>query len=99
MAAKCTHEKDHVKNVKPSSKGVRTHRRAATRGCIADVPGVRTRGKGDSSNNRHDRAHFLATLHAIIRSSERRGLALKEYRRGAFRDEWLSLNLQRRRGQ
>ena len=21
MAAKCTHEKDHVKNVKPSSKG------------------------------------------------------------------------------
>jgi uncharacterized UBP type Zn finger protein len=68
----CPHVKDHVKKVKPKTKGceecLRTgdtwvHLRMCTEcghvGCC------------DSSKNRHARAHFHVTQHPIIKSAER----------------------------
>jgi uncharacterized UBP type Zn finger protein len=72
MADGCSHVQDHVKQVKPSSKGCEeclktgdkwVHLRMCTEcghvGCC------------DSSKNRHARAHFHDTQHPIIQSAER----------------------------
>jgi uncharacterized UBP type Zn finger protein len=72
MAAKCTHEKDHVKNVKPSNKGCEDCLKTGDtwvhlRMCL-ECGHV---GCCDSSKNRHARAHFHATEHPIVRSAER----------------------------
>ncbi|HTJ29685.1 MAG TPA: UBP-type zinc finger domain-containing protein [Acidobacteriaceae bacterium] len=72
MAEGCSHVKEYVKQVKPSSKGCEeclktgdqwVHLRMCTEcghvGCC------------DSSKNRHARAHFHETQHPIIQSAER----------------------------
>src|SRR5579859_1112095 len=72
MATKCAHEKDHIKNVKPSSKGCEDCLKTGDtwvhlRMCL-ECGHV---GCCDSSKNRHARAHFHTTQHPIIRSAER----------------------------
>jgi uncharacterized UBP type Zn finger protein len=72
MAAKCTHEKDHAKNVKPTSKGCEDCLKTGDtwvhlRMCL-ECGHV---GCCDSSKNRHARAHFHTTQHPLIRSAER----------------------------
>jgi len=71
MAA-CSHVKDHVKNVKPSSKGCEDCLKTGDswvhlRMCL-ECGHV---GCCDSSKNRHARAHFHGTQHPIIKSAER----------------------------
>lgn len=72
MAAKCTHEKEHVKKVKPSSKGCEDCLKIGgqwvhLRMCL-ECGHV---GCCDSSPNRHARAHFQEAQHPIIQSAER----------------------------
>ena len=68
----CGHIKDHVKLVKPSSKGCEDCLKTGDtwvhlRMCL-ECGHV---GCCDSSKNRHARAHFAATQHPIIQSAER----------------------------
>ena len=68
----CGHIKDHVKPVKPSSKGCEDCLKTGDswvhlRMCL-ECGHV---GCCDSSKNRHARAHFDATRHPIIQSAER----------------------------
>ena len=68
----CPHVKDHVKKVKPSSKGCEECLKTGDswvhlRMCL-ECGHV---GCCDSSKNRHARAHFHATQHPIITSAER----------------------------
>jgi uncharacterized UBP type Zn finger protein len=72
MAAKCAHEKEHVKKVKPGSKGCEDCLKIGgkwvhLRMCL-ECGRV---GCCDSSPNRHARAHFHETQHPIIQSAER----------------------------
>jgi len=72
MAVKCTHIADHVKNVKPRSKGCEECLKTGDtwvhlRMCL-ECGHV---GCCDSSKNRHARAHFHETQHPIIQSAER----------------------------
>src|SRR5215813_5245118 len=71
MAAQCTHVKDHVKKVKPSSKGCEDclkmgGRWVHLRLCL-ECGHV---GCCDSSKNRHATKHFHATQHPIVQSLE-----------------------------
>ena len=68
----CTHIKDHIKAVKPSSKGCEDCLKTGDtwvhlRMCL-ECGHV---GCCDSSKNRHARAHAEATQHPIIQSAER----------------------------
>ena len=68
----CGHIKDHMKSVKPSSKGCEDCLKTGDtwvhlRMCL-ECGHV---GCCDSSKNRHARAHFAATQHPIIQSAER----------------------------
>jgi hypothetical protein len=72
MTTKCTHVKDHVKNVKPSAKGCEDCLKIGgtwvhLRMCL-ECGHV---GCCDSSPNRHARAHFHEMEHPIIQSAER----------------------------
>jgi uncharacterized UBP type Zn finger protein len=72
MAASCTHIKDHVKKVKPHTKGCEECLKTGDtwvhlRMCL-ECGQV---GCCDSSKNRHARAHFHSTQHPIIQSAER----------------------------
>ena len=72
MAAQCTHVKDHVKNVKPHTKGCEECLKTGDtwvhlRMCL-ECGHV---GCCDSSKNRHARAHFHETQHPLIQSAER----------------------------
>jgi uncharacterized UBP type Zn finger protein len=72
MAVQCTHAKDHVKNVKPHTKGCEECLKTGDtwvhlRMCL-ECGHV---GCCDSSKNRHARAHFGETKHPIIQSAER----------------------------
>ena len=70
--ATCSHVKDHVKKVKPGSKGCEECLKTGDswvhlRMCL-ECGHV---GCCDSSKNRHARAHFQGTQHPIITSAER----------------------------
>jgi uncharacterized UBP type Zn finger protein len=72
MPGKCTHIADHVKNVKPRTKGCEECLKMGDtwlhlRMCL-ECGHV---GCCDSSKNRHARAHFHATQHPIIQSAEK----------------------------
>jgi uncharacterized UBP type Zn finger protein len=72
MTKTCEHVTDHVKAVKPSSKGCEECLKLGDkwvhlRMCL-ECGHV---GCCDSSKNRHARAHFHATQHPIIQSAER----------------------------
>jgi uncharacterized UBP type Zn finger protein len=72
MAAQCTHVKDHVKKVKPQTKGCEECLQTGDtwvhlRMCL-ECGHV---GCCDSSKNRHARAHYHSTHHPIIQSAER----------------------------
>ena len=72
MAGTCTHLKDHMKNVKPHTKGCEECLRVGDtwvhlRMCL-ECGHV---GCCDSSKNRHARAHFHSTKHPLIESAER----------------------------
>lgn len=72
MAKECVHVKDHVKNVKPGTKGCEECLKTGgtwvhLRMCL-ECGHV---GCCDSSPNQHARAHFRQTQHPIIRSAER----------------------------
>ena len=73
MATKCTHEKDHVKKVKPSEQGVR---RLPEDGrhvvAPAHVPGVRARRAAAIPRRIGMRGHiFMRRSIRLIRSAER----------------------------
>ena len=68
----CTHAADHIKKVKPHTKGCEECLKMGDswvhlRMCL-ECGHV---GCCDSSKNRHARAHFHATNHPIIQSAER----------------------------
>ncbi len=68
----CTHAREHIKSVKPSSKGCEDCLKTGDtwvhlRMCL-ECGHV---GCCDSSKNRHARAHFTATNHPIMQSAER----------------------------
>ena len=72
MATKCTHVAEHLKKVKPQSKGCEECLKSGDtwvhlRMCL-ECGHV---GCCDSSPNRHARAHFQATQHPLIQSAER----------------------------
>src|SRR6202158_4784086 len=71
MAAKCTHVKDHVKDVKPGSKGCEDCLKTGDtwvhlRMCL-ECGHV---GCCDSSKNRHATKHFHKSKHPLMRSIE-----------------------------
>jgi len=68
--AVCTHVAEHLKNVKPKTKGCESAQNGDS-WSPADVPGVWHVGCCDSSKNRHARAHFHSTQHPLIQSAER----------------------------
>jgi uncharacterized UBP type Zn finger protein len=73
MAEKvCTHAADHIKKVKPHSKGceecLKTGSRWVHLRMCLECGHV---GCCDSSPNRHARAHFHETRHPIVQSAER----------------------------
>jgi uncharacterized UBP type Zn finger protein len=72
MATQCAHVADHVKKVKPNTKGCEECLKAGTkwvhlRMCL-ECGHV---GCCDSSQGQHARGHFHATQHPIIQSAER----------------------------
>jgi uncharacterized UBP type Zn finger protein len=72
MATQCAHLADHVKKVKPHTKGCEECLKAGTkwvhlRMCL-ECGHV---GCCDSSQGQHARGHFHATQHPIIQSAER----------------------------
>lgn len=72
MTSRCSHVADHVKNVKPHTRGCEECLKSNDtwvhlRMCL-ECGHV---GCCDSSPNRHARAHFHATHHPIIESAER----------------------------
>jgi uncharacterized UBP type Zn finger protein len=72
MAKGCSHVADHVKKVKPQTKGCEECLRDGTkwvhlRMCL-ECGHV---GCCDSSEGRHARGHFHSTQHPIIQSAER----------------------------
>src|SRR5579871_2918989 len=72
MAEGCPHAADHIKPVKPASKGceecLKTGDTWVHLRMCAECGHV---GCCDSSKNRHARAHFHQTQHPIIQSAER----------------------------
>jgi uncharacterized UBP type Zn finger protein len=72
MAATCTHIADHLKKVKPRTKGCEECMKAGAkwlhlRMCL-ECGHV---GCCDSSPGRHARSHFHETQHPLIQSAER----------------------------
>ena len=72
MAKQCMHEAEHVKDVRPHTRGCEECLKMGDewvhlRMCL-ECGHV---GCCDSSKNRHARAHFHGTKHPIIRSAER----------------------------
>ena len=68
----CTHAAEHMKNVKPRTKGceecLKTGSRWVHLRMCLECGHV---GCCDSSPNRHARAHFHETQHPLIQSAER----------------------------
>ena len=72
MAAKCTHIAEHLKKVKPHTKGCEECMQMGDtwvhlRMCL-ECGHV---GCCDSSKNRHARGHFHSTQHPLIQSAEK----------------------------